>query len=343
MLNPFRKATISAAAAVPNTYQAKCLEALKTVDGSLELVNRLDAEINSMSSPVNPRGRMWRRQREEASRVHGCLKARAEIVAAETAYRDAKRDAERLVKERAQAVESASQVTAAANAKLSAIVARTAPLIEATQQAKRTLEQQLQQAEEVAQATLEAAERAGDDVAANEASVALAKARERRTIACQVQSPEALRVETLQRHATQAKSELQTAQQTEADARADLAVAEYEQLTVEHDHLALQYLLSCARARAASKRLPNADRPRRHAGWADGQVIVHHQSMIPLNRATADTRLVRLMEMEKFDGPDASVFEVDPLTLPTHNSDAEAAAVAETEAQLAQLRLQAAG
>lgn len=328
MLNPFaRKPTASAAAAAaPNPYQAKCLEALKTADGALDLVNRLDAEISSMASPVNPRGRMWRRQREEAMRVHRCYAASADVKAKEAAYHEAKNAAEIVVKERRKGVVAAARATSVAEENVARISARTAPLIEAAQLAKHKAEQQLQQAEEAALARLEAAERAGDDAAANEASVALAKAREQRAHAALVQSPEALRVETLQRHAQQAQAELQAAQQAEADQRNEMAKAEAELSTIELDRLAVQYMLGCARAVAARRRVPSEVRGYRHAAWASGEVIVHQESLTPLARLapTQSVRMARLVELEEFAGPNADIFEVDPLTLPTHNDDADA-------------------
>lgn len=341
MLNPFARkpAANAAAAATSNTYQAKCLEALKTAEGALDLFNRLDAEINAMPSPMNPRGRAFRRQREEAMRVHRCYAARADVNAKEAAYNEAKNAAEIVVKDRRKAVVAAVRATTVAEENLAKINARTAPLIEAAQLAKRKAEQQLQQAEEAAMAKLEAAERAGDDAAANEASVALAKAREQRAQAAAVQSPEALRVETLQRHAQQAQAELQATRQAEERDRAELAKAEDDLATIEHDRMVVLYMLSCARAVAAHRRVPSGLRGSRRDAWAHCEAVTHHESLMPLGRAVPNARMTRLVEMEEFAGPDATLFEVDPLTLPAHDADAEAAALAQAEAHRAQLRL----
>lgn len=329
MLNPFaRKPAASAAdAAAPNPYQAKCLEALKTADGALDLVNRLDAEISSMASPMNPRGRMWRRQREEATRVHRCYAASADVKATDAAYHEAKNAAEIVVKERRKAVVAAARATSVAEESLARINARTAPLIEAAQLAKRKAEQQLQQAEDAAQSKLEAAELAGDDAAANEASVALAKAREQRALAGLAQSPEALRVETLQRHAQQAQAELEAAQRAEEDHRIELAKAEDELASIELDRQSVQYLLACAKAVAAARRVPAKVRRSRKLGWAAGEVVASDDRLMPLSRAAHSARMDALVQLEEFAGPNASVFEVDPLTLPAHNDDAQASVV----------------
>lgn len=323
-----RKPTASAAAtAATNPYQTKCLEALKTAEGALALANRLEAEISSMPSPMNPCGSLLRKQREEAMRVHRIYYASAQVKAAEAAYFEGKGAAEVVVKDRRKAVVTAARATAVAEENLAKINARTAPLIESAMHARQGAEQQLQQAEEAAQAKLEAAERAGDDAAANEASVALASAREQRARAGSIQSPEALRVETLQRHAEQALRELQAAQQAESGHRIELAKAEDELATIELDRLAAQYLLGCAKALAAARRVPSKVRMYRRAGWASGDVVLHHTSMLPMSGAAPAPRLDLLVRMEEFTGPDASLFEVDPLTLPTHNEEAESTVV----------------
>lgn len=325
MLNLFaRKPTANAAAAAaPNTYQARCMEALKSADGARGLADRLDADITAMPSALNPRGRLLRRQRDEAMRVYRCLQAHAEIGESELAYKRHRAEAESEIKELGKTVVAAARSMVNAEEALARINERTAPLIQAAQAARHSLDEAMQRAEAAAQAKLEAAERAGDDAAAEAASVELVKAREMREAASRTQSPEALRVETLQRHAAEAQGEVDKAQRAEAEARARLDEAKARLLVIELDHLAALYTLAFAKATAAHSRLPQGVRLRTRAPRSSSADVIDFQfpDLMPLSGLLSHVRFGRLVEVENFAAPDAAVFEIDPLTLPTHNED----------------------